>query len=225
MGWILNRPTPTVLGKVVAVYNDGDKGVYRHDASAEEVEEKTEACQENGNTPCGGERMGETKYWDEFRAHDNQTGEVLDKVQAGARIHFGESWVPTLRELHQKAAGMSLREIARESTRGGKFDVKSNPEYAPNGTGTGKLLNGKYASARSAGNYLAGANARQGTQAEMSISKTTYMKMAGALHQGEWSRTTALKILTYGASYGPPPYYGEIPYARRMTSAGWDNGF
>jgi hypothetical protein len=48
------------------------------------------------------------------------------------------------------------------------------------------------------------------------------MKLAGALHTGNWSNLNAVKVLIFGTSYGPSPYYGEIPFAGRMIQAGWN---
>ena len=47
------------------------------------------------------------------------------------------------------------------------------------------MLNGKYATSRSAGNYLAGKNAAVGTLGGVNISFDAFQNLAGALHQGE----------------------------------------
>jgi hypothetical protein len=63
------------------------------------------------------------------------------------------------------------------------MDIKNNKDWAPDYLGgpmTGRLLNGKYATARSAGNYLAGMNGVTGTFQGSQISGVTYMKLAGA---------------------------------------------
>ncbi len=90
------------------------------------------------------------------------------------------------------------------------------------------LLNGKYASARSAGNYLAGMNAAVGTLAggrKGFISSETNMKLAGAVHKGKYNKTIAASIVITGEpTFAPEPYYGEIPYAGRMIKAGFAAG-
>lgn len=55
-------------GRVLAVYNDGDLGVYRHEKNADgssatkaQIDKRHES-----STSAGGEKMGETEYWDEF---------------------------------------------------------------------------------------------------------------------------------------------------------------
>lgn len=58
------------------------------------------------------------------------------------------------------------------------FDIKNDrKEAAPHGPDTGRELNGKFATARSAGNYLAGYNAATSTYFKMHISEETFMKM------------------------------------------------
>jgi hypothetical protein len=105
----------------------------------------------------------------------------------------------------------------QESKNNQVLDIKTNEEWAPAPAGpmTGRLLNGKYATARSAGNYLAGQH----------ISGETYMKLAGAYQQGELSAVNIAKILTYGASFGPAPYYGEQTYSGRRIQEGINVGY
>jgi len=57
-----------------------------------------------------------------------------------------------------------LYDISAQETPGGRFDIKNDKTIAPDGPNTGELLNGMYATARSAGNYLAGYNAAIGVQ-------------------------------------------------------------
>ncbi|WP_430968326.1 RHS repeat domain-containing protein [Spongiimicrobium sp. 2-473A-2-J] len=226
-------------GNVLAVYNDGDNNVYKHDdaKTKADVDKKRSAIAKGGVdgkkggvriTSGGGEKVGETEYWDEFRSHDNETGEILDEVIPGAKIEFGESWDETVKELNESSSQMSLKQIAGESVTNGDFDIKSNKKLAPSGAGTGKLLNGKYATARSAGNFLAGMNGATGKTGQFGggfhISKSTYMKMAGALHNGNWNAWNAGRILFFGKAFGPAPYFGEIPYAGRQISSGFDAG-
>lgn len=207
-------------GAVVAVYKDGDNSVYKHGEMAEnyatyEGETETYTDPETGETKTrekarlsGGEKMGETENWDEFRAHDDETGKTLNKVEG--KIMFGESWDYAI-DLNNRAANkMDLSDVAANSLPNKIFDIKTKHTYAPYGPATGKMLNGKYATARSAGNYLAGLNGATGKFAGKSISLGTYMRLAGAVHSG---------INFQGA-----PYYGEIPYAGRMIVAGFNAG-
>ena len=119
---------------------------------------------------------------------------------------------------------MNLEEIAGESTLGKKFDIKSDKDLSPSGYGTGKLLNGKYATARSAGNYLAGYNGSEGTMYGIGIGWHNFMKLAGAVHQGKWEGSkTAINIIGGAVSYGMWPWYGEIEYAGRRILEGWNH--
>ena len=92
---------------------------------------------------------------------------------------------------------------------------------------TGGLLNGKYVSSRSAGNYLAGFNAAKATTILGHYTNfETFQKLAGTLHlygkKGLLLR--APRILLSGKSYGEPPAYGELQYQYRQSKAGWNEG-
>ena len=52
------------LGNVLAVFNDGDNGVYVHNGNATTA--SVEAAHTDDNTSAGGTKMGETEHWDEF---------------------------------------------------------------------------------------------------------------------------------------------------------------
>jgi RHS repeat-associated protein len=210
------------LGHVVAVYNDGNKGVFKHNslpsnfATYEGQTEKYIDADGNEQTReiarlSGGENMGETYYWDEFRGHNNKTGEVSSRVDG--KIMFGESWNNDIVKLNKNATTTDLSIVARRSGTNGYYDIKTKPEYAPYGGGTGKTLNGKYISARSAGNFLAGMNGATGKFQGSYISLEVYMRLAGALHSAQ-NRTNPFIA----------PYYGEIPYAGRMIISGFRTG-
>ena len=197
-------------GNVIAVYNDGGLGVYKHEGKGEEAEKNVEENYSEENTSAGGEKKGETEFWDEFRAHDNETGEVLPSIQEGATIMFGESWDYAIDLKNREANKMDLSDVAVRSLPNKSFDIKTNTVFAPHGPATGKKLNGKYATARSAGNYLAGMNGATGTYGGKHISLGTYMRLAGFVHSG--------------VNFDVPPYYGEIPYAGRRIVAGFNAG-
>ncbi|MBN2426287.1 MAG: hypothetical protein JXR46_11450 [Calditrichaceae bacterium] len=154
--------------------------------------------------------MGETEYWDEFRAHDKNTGEILNKTYPGARIMFNESLDTDIVELNKEANKMGLVKTGLESFPNGHFDIKVNKKYAPYGPGTGKLLNGKYATAQSAGNFLAGFNGATGTFLGIHVDLITFLKMAGFVHDG--------------VNNDGPPYFGEIEYAGRRIISGYIYG-
>lgn len=211
-------------GAVVAVYNDGDKGVYKHSTLPEDYaqdnaglkykKEKDKDGKEKKvptNKLTGGENMGETEYWNEFVSPE--TGKVMTETT----IQFGKSFDPIINELSALADGMDLKDIAAQSGPGGTFDIKAKYNNVAG------LLNGKYATSRSAGNYLAGYNAEGGTYFGVGISFDTFQKLAGALHvKGSLSNKEKAGIVIRGTAYGPPPAYGEQMYQYRMSKMGWN---
>ncbi|MFT3747575.1 MAG: RHS repeat-associated core domain-containing protein [Agriterribacter sp.] len=200
-------------GKVIAVYNDGDLGVYKHE-EATTKEQVDQERKETNSTGGKGERMGETEYWDEFISPE--TGKVLTETV----IQFGKSFDPIIQSMHDKAKKMDLKEIAANSKGGALFDIKKDYKNV------GALLNGKYATSRSAGNFLAGYNAAAGSYFGVHISFEKFQKLAGALHvmesQGKKLTTDQMKAIFRGKlSFGTAPAWGEQMYQYRMSRDGW----
>ena|SRR5690554_6486437 len=210
-------------GNVIAVKNDGDNGVYKHKngTTAADIDKTHGALVLSTPTSAGGEKVGETEHWDEFVNPGTKKAE--------GKIQFGDSWESTITSLHTEAMEMDLQEIGNNSKSSTsstiyKFDIKGNPKHAPYGPMTGRLLDGKYATARSAGNYLAGWNGRTGTYFGFSLSKFEYMNLAGSYQKKQFNGiSTAADIIFKGKTFGPPPYYGEEPYSGRMIIQGWDS--
>jgi hypothetical protein len=71
----------------------------------------------------------------------------------------------------------------------------------------------------------AGMNGVTGTLQGQHISGKTYKKLTGAYQVGKLSPFNIFKILTYGASFGPSPYYGEEKYSGRRIQEGIDAGY
>lgn len=201
------------LGNVLAVYNDGDLGVYQHDdaTTKEEVDKKREAT---GTTSGGGENMGRTAFWDEFAAHDNKTGNVIRnsdgsiKVLNNSRIHFGIQINTLVNSIYTvgnlSTNGVGLARLAYQSSPGQQLDIKRGPLNASDGY----MLNGVYVTGRSAGNYLAGRNANFAGQ---SWNRT--IKAAGLLHM------VSSGVNPLSGFF--PPTYGEIPSAARWIQIGY----
>lgn len=161
------------VGNILAVFDDGDLGVYQHGDNADgrvPTEYMLTKRAEKKGTSSGGKKIGETEHWDEFVSPE--TG----KTMTNYKIQVGKSFDPIIAEMHEKAKGMDLKEIALESRGGGQFDIKKDYKNV------GALLNGKYAISRSAGNFLAGYNAEDATYLRIGISFKTFQKLAGALH-------------------------------------------
>lgn len=208
------------VGNVLAVYNDGDLGVYKHDDAKSKSDIDTDR-RKNKSTSGTGTKMGETENWDEFINPDD------GQIDPGTRIHFGTDWKPTLDKYINKAKDMDLKEIASKSTLYGEFDLKNQKADAPNGRMTGRLLNGKYATARSAGNYLAGYFGATHTYFGIALSLVDYMHLAGALQARTWdghNKWMAFKLLIGAESNGTAPYYGEMPYSGRKIISGFIHG-
>ena len=135
-------------GKVIAVYDDKNLGVYRHsDKSLKGFDPS------KGNLSTkGAERMGESLHALSFADQTlyNKTGEV--KYKENMTIDFGSS------ELTSKVNGIlgakpSLIDYFKKAGSNGDWDIKSK-------VNNGSLLYGKYASPRDAGNFAAGAVAQ-----------------------------------------------------------------
>ncbi|CAH0220122.1 DUF6443 domain-containing protein [Chryseobacterium sp. Bi04] len=210
------------FGNVVMVSNDGDNGVYKHSGNTQEtLKELDKSYNSESNTAAGGEKMGETEYWDEFINPDTN--------MADGTIHFGaeQSWDPLIADANEHSKKAGLEQTMEESKLNQPLDIKNNKDWASEGPMTGRLLNGKYTTGRSAGNYLAGLNGVTSTLKGFYISGSTYMKMAGAYQRGLLTAPHSIlnynaiaSVLFFGNSYGPAPYYGEEPYSGRRILEG-----
>ncbi|MCX2491832.1 hypothetical protein OQX63_00005, partial [Pedobacter sp. PF22-3] len=145
------------LGNVLAIYADGDNGVYKH-KNATTNAEVDNLYQNSISTSGGGEKMGET--WTPFGFADfgdyekngvNNKNQV--KVAEGAKIDFDSNFATqSVREIVK--ANPSAYEYAKKAGTKGDWDIKT---HTPNGNAYyGSLLWDKYASARDAGNIAAG---------------------------------------------------------------------
>jgi len=214
-------------GNVVAVKDDGDNGVYKHKGDIEETKkELKENYNQKSNTSAGGEKMGTTKYWDEFLVPKEDNSTPTD-IAPNTKILFGTDWKALVDWGNDHANRQDLTITMEESKSSQLLDIKTNQQWAPpssGGTMTGRLLNGQYSTARSAGNYLAGMNGITGTIQGCHISGITYMKLAGAYQVGELTKFNILRIMTYGAQFGPAPYYGEMNYSGRRIAEGIQSG-
>jgi hypothetical protein len=222
-------------GKVLAVYNDNDLGVYKHDdaTTKEDVDKKyyvpnSEANKYGTDYSAGGIKMGETPYWDEFlSSHPNtQTGQREPTSSDGVTpyvIKFGEGWGPAITKLTSAASKMSPWNVATQSMGGGTLSLQDQVEY----NGQGRLFsNGKYASTESIGNYIAGYNAAQAGMPTYD----GFQRIAGALELKTHGypnipldTKAMIKLATGITSYGTFPLYGELIQQYRWSTQGWSN--
>ncbi|MDP2359972.1 MAG: RHS repeat-associated core domain-containing protein, partial [bacterium] len=93
-------------------------------------------------------KVGETEYYDEF---------MDGKIPSG-RIRLGEDWNSALAVGLDLGSKLNHFGLAVLSGHKGVLDLKTRSDIAPDGPYTGRLLNGKYISARSLGNYVFGKN-------------------------------------------------------------------
>src|SRR3546814_5426331 len=140
-------------GNVSDVCSSDLLGVYRHQKNADggSVTKAQLDKRHAKSTSAGGEKMGETEFWDEFIAPGDDQG--------SGRILFSNnperSWDKLVEWGNERARNQDLTITMDESKLNQVLDIKNNTAWASSGPMTGRLLNGKFATARSAGNYLA----------------------------------------------------------------------
>ena len=211
-------------GNVVAVYNDGDLGIYKHkDLSKWNRKDKLD------NSGKEVMKMGETEYWDEFSNHTSTNEIVITKDTYGnsanpqAHINFGiskDDYVKQINDEYSKIAtdkaSWQAKKILESRSRNGKeYDIKVKI-----GEAEGYLFKGKYLTGESLGNYLFGINVSSLFDNNTWTLKMFYdkdgffrdvMRAAGQLHikQNKVNNPTV------------PPYYGEINYSGRNIVNGY----
>jgi uncharacterized protein RhaS with RHS repeats len=138
-------------GNVVAVYEDGDLGVYKHEGKGEEAMLSVEENYSSSNTSAGGQKMGNSLHELSFADQTlfNETGKV---EAARIKIDYGSD------ELSNRVSEIlntnpSISKYMSMAGGGGDWDIKSKIQ-------NGSKLFGKYASPRDAGNFAAGAFAQ-----------------------------------------------------------------
>ncbi len=144
-------------GNVIAVVNDGDKGVYKHGKNADgksPTQHQIEKRQKKHGTSAGGEKVGETHTelgFADFSAYEKD-GTV--QVAAGAKIDFDSTWATDKVTEALKSWDGSMVTYAILAKSDGPWNFKTD---TPNDNiSYGSLLFGKYASARDVGNMFAG---------------------------------------------------------------------
>ena len=138
-------------GNVVAVFNDGDNGVYQHQRNADGsnvTEYQISKRYEKKGSSAGGKYMGESLHSLSFADQNlyNKTGQI--KAQSGMVIDYGSNELTTLANsiMNEEPSIYGYQKNAKD---GGIWDIKKHIKK-------GSMLYGKYASPRDAGNFVAG---------------------------------------------------------------------
>ncbi len=219
-------------GKVLAVYNDNDLGVYKHDdaTTKEDIDKKYYVANSAENKygtdySAGGTKMGETPYWDEFLASHPDGNGVRQPTSSDGNpyvIKFGDNWSSAITDITGKAKNMAPWTVAEQSKNGGSLSLQDQKEY----NGQGKLFGGKYTSTESMGNYLAGYNAAQAGMPTYD----GFQRIAGALELKTHGypnipldTKAMIKLATCITSYGTHPLHGELIQQYRWSTVGWSN--
>jgi len=146
-------------GKVIAVYNDGDNGVYQHGVNADGGTVTAFQLGKRYNkygTSANGKKIGESLTSHSFM-DSNNAGVV------GATINLSDGSGQKFIDNEIIAANLNLIEYMPNATGGQSLDFKTrNINSRPKGMSRdqyvyrGMLFDGKIASARDLGNYAAG---------------------------------------------------------------------
>jgi RHS repeat-associated protein len=227
--WTMNSPIkymdPTGMfsthtdedGNVVAVYDDGDLGVYRHQGKV--MKSDIDAFHRADNTSANGERMGETLAWWSFadpKDGDNSGGGL-------GRIDFGSydarDW------LNSTEPGGLLDYVTNAGTGADqKYDYKSQG-LSPNASEReiekhryrgSQISPGVYASARHVGNIFAGTYGSL-----FGTAKHPVLKAMGAFNANE-NRLNRGLVNQLFQNWSAP--YGEDYRSHYMQNVGFSMG-
>ena len=140
-------------GNVLAVYDDGDLGVYSHDNASTKAD--IDSNYSLSDTSAGGTKKGETLHTFSF-----VQGAELEKgnIVATGKIDFESTWAGDKVQTVLDEAG-NIGDYALNARSGEDFDVKLDAveEGLSGGIYNGsQITEGVYASARDAGNFAAG---------------------------------------------------------------------
>jgi RHS repeat-associated protein len=218
-------------GDVLAVYNDGDNSVYKH--NGKNASSDLSKNYSSKNTSAGGTKMGETQYWDEFANHDSHGNIVGDKTgnfaDKDAKINFGVSIDNAISAAEKYADGQmraagsasSAKDwLQKHSARHGDLDIKDKL-----GANRGYLLNGKYVSGETAGNYLFGANLDAlRNYATLDNFRYPFTNKSSVFYRAAEAFGAYHNKSNHVNNPSVKPYYGEIPYSGRGIVLGYYGG-
>ena len=141
-------------GNVVAVFKDGDYGVYQHLGTTQQAKEEAISKHSSCMPSAGGLKVGET--WTQLGFCDfekyQSTGEIVPGI--GARIDLSSNWAEQQIDLAMNSKPSIDEYMGKAGNENGDFNIKNR---APGrNVYYGSKAYGKYVSARDAGNILAG---------------------------------------------------------------------
>ncbi|WP_340067330.1 RHS repeat-associated core domain-containing protein [Ascidiimonas aurantiaca] len=211
-------------GNVLAVYDDGDLGVYAHENGTTAAD--VDRIHSNGNTSAGGTRKGETLHTFSF-----VDGAELEEgnIVATGKIDFDSKWAENkVQTVLDDSNG--IVDYGLNAGSGKEFDIKLDAVEEGKSGGIyygSQIKDGVYASARDAGNFAAGAKADKSV-----IPNSNIMYGYGAYNAGGnnaknalFSIVSDLIIRVSGGDKGllQAPSYGEDKQSYLGINAGMKN--
>ena len=208
-------------GNVVAVYNDGDLGVYRHNGNAKETKQELKQNYSKENTSGGGDRMGITLAWNSF-THFDGDGTPAGKINFGS--YQARDWLNNFsdvisEDVDENGGWIARMNYAVNAGGGDKYDYKTQ-----NGGGLyagSQISEGVYVSARDVGNFAAGRAASITGQ-----SKMDFMLNAGGFNLSGNSKMGLIFRSSHWKSEAQKtgfPTYGEDFNSNLFQRLGYDN--
>ena len=210
-------------GKVIAVYNDGDLGVYKHD----DIDASKYKGEKINKADKSTTLMGYTYLWNSFtnRGGNNKPKGIIDFASSEA-----ENWLSDFEQsMHslQSSVGAwaGIRDYAIHAGNGDKYDFKAKEGksvyrgsriYTP----SNDLSHPVYVSARDVGNIAPGIAANI-----MGQSKLDFMLSAGGFAlsgNSKWDFFWHTEKWVDKAKAVGPPAYGEDYESHFFQSFGYD---
>jgi RHS repeat-associated protein len=118
-------------GKVIAVFNDGDNGIYQHGQNADggtPTKYMITKRHEKWGKAAHGKKVGETKYWDEFLV-PKQDESTPSEIYPNTRIMLGTDWKPLVEWANDYATNnWDLTVTMERSKLGQVMDIKNNKD-------------------------------------------------------------------------------------------------
>ena len=200
-------------GYVVATYDDGDLGIYKHQGVLEEAQEEVYRNYSSQNTSAKGLRVGKSLHANSFLKGYSGNSEEIGWI----KIDFGST---ELSEIVSEIINSdpSILLYIKQAQGGGVWDIKTRID-------NGSILFGNtYASPRDAGNFTAGMFAEsQGSLSELIMYGYGAYNLCGnsKLKTGAFVLQNCISptIISH-AMYEHARYYGEHPLSRLTQELG-----